>query len=308
MVRSPMPPAYPNRNRASAQKPWWAWLAGALAVAGAIGIGLYLASTAPKPTSALPGESVRTPVHVDSPPTSTPVTSSIEHPIGAAEVDSATADATPLPPLDASDASVIDALSSMLGDGGIGALLNPQHVIQRIVATIDGLTRSKLGADTMPVRGASGAFATRATDRGRAIDARNAARYATYVDIVRKIDAKALVAWYVKTYPLFQQAYRELGYPDGYFNDRLVAVIDHLLATPDLDAPAALTQPNVLYEFADPTLESRSSGQKMLLRSGPENEAAIKAKLREIRAALTGQTLPAAAVRDASNESAPPKP
>jgi hypothetical protein len=56
----------------------------------------------------------------------------------------------------------------------------------------------------------------------------------------------------------------------------------------------ALTQTNVMYEYADPMLESRSAGQKLLMRSGPENEAMIKAKLREIRAALTGQTLPPA--------------
>ena len=93
-------------------------------------------------------------------------------------------------------------------------------------------------------------------------------------------------------YPLFQQSYRELGYPDGYFNDRLVVVIDHLLATPDLPQPPALTQSKVMYEYADPALESRSAGQKLLLRSGPDNEAAIKAKLREIRAALTSEKIP----------------
>jgi len=98
----------------------------------------------------------------------------------------------------------------------------------------------------------------------------------------------------VRFYPLFQQAYRELGYPDGYFNDRLVVVIDHLLATPDVPQPVALRQPNVMYEYADPALESRSAGQKLLIRSGPANETAIKAKLREIRAALTGQALPPA--------------
>ena len=75
---------------------------------------------------------------------------------------------------------------------------------------------------------------------------------------------------------------------------RLVVVIDHLLETPDLHEPVALTQQKVMYEFADPALEKRSAGQKLLLRSGPENERAIKSKLREIRAALTGQALPPA--------------
>jgi hypothetical protein len=72
----------------------------------------------------------------------------------------------------------------------------------------------------------------------------------------------------------------------------LVEVIDHLLATPDLSRPAALVRVNEHYEYADPALESLSVGQKMLLRAGPADEAAIKAKLRDVRAQLTGRTLP----------------
>jgi Protein of unknown function (DUF3014) len=51
-------------------------------------------------------------------------------------------------------------------------------------------------------------------------------------------------------------------------------------------------QPKVLYQFADPELESRSAGQKILMRMGPVNESRVKAKLRDIRKALTGQQLP----------------
>ena len=76
------------------------------------------------------------------------------------------------------------------------------------------------------------------------------------------------------------------GFPGKYFNDRLMEAIDDLLATPELDAPAKLLRPRVLYEFADPDLETRSAGQKILLRMGPENAARLKAKLWEIRREL----------------------
>ena len=66
----------------------------------------------------------------------------------------------------------------------------------------------------------------------------------------------------------------------------MIEVIDHLLATPDVKEPIALTQPKVLYEFADPALQELSAGQKALLRMGPDNETRVKAKLREIRKAL----------------------
>lgn len=272
----------------SASTPWWAWSAGALALIGAIGIGLYLARTGKQSVSELPGQTSL------APPPAAPAAAPIQHPIdqAAGAGDAATA---VLPALDASDAAAIEALNGLAGAAGLDALLNPEHVIQRIVATVDGLPRPKLAPDALPVRGAQGSFVARKEGGQNAIDARNFERYATYARIAQAVDAKALVAWYVRFYPLFQQAYRELGYPDGYFNDRLVFVIDHLLETPEAKEPVALTQPNVLYEFADPALEKRSAGQKLLLRSGPENEAAIKAKLREIRAALTGQELPPAA-------------
>lgn len=100
-------------------------------------------------------------------------------------------------------------------------------------------------------------------------------------------DAKKLVAVYARFYPLFQRAYQDLGYPDGYFNSRLVAIIDHLRAVLEIEGPLALTQPHVLYEFADPDLELRSAGHKIMLRMGMDNAAKIKAKLREIRSEVT---------------------
>ncbi|HKE94098.1 MAG TPA: DUF3014 domain-containing protein, partial [Povalibacter sp.] len=97
-------------------------------------------------------------------------------------------------------------------------------------------------------------------------------------------------ALYKHFYPLFQQAYTELGYPDGYFNNRLVEVIDHLLETPEVTGPIRLTQPGVLYQFADPALEERSAGQKLLIRMGSDNAAALKLKLRELRREIAKQS------------------
>ena len=261
------------------------WIAGAAALIVAIAAGVWFAQHGKQATSELPGTA-------GAPPSAAPAPSgpAIQHPIGQA--GAADDGGAPLPALDASDAAVLDALGAMSGAAGLGDLLNPEHLIQRIVATIDSLPRQKLAADAMPVRSAPGTFVAKRDGGASAIDTRNYARYANYAEIAKAIDAKKLVAWYVRFYPLFQEAYREQGYPDGYFNDRLVFVIDHLLATPDLPQPPALTQPNVMYEFADPALEARSAGQKLLMRSGAGNEAAIKAKLREIRSALTGETLP----------------
>jgi hypothetical protein len=45
----------------------------------------------------------------------------------------------------------------------------------------------------------------------------------------------------------------------------------------------------VLYQYADPDLEARSAGPKMMMRMGSENAAKVKAKLQEIRRELTSR-------------------
>jgi hypothetical protein len=173
----------------------------------------------------------------------------------------------------------------MLGGDGALDLLYPEHVVQRIVATIDNLPRAKIAPQLAPLKPPAGAFAT----QSGAIDPKNYARYDPYVRLLDTSDARKLAAWYRGFYPLFQQAYRELGYPDRYFNDRVVEVIDHLLAAPAAPGPLALTKPEAFWVFADPQLESLSAGQKLMLRIGPENAAKVKAKLREVRRELTGR-------------------
>ena len=120
-------------------------------------------------------------------------------------------------------------------------------------------------------------------DTSLAIAPENAARYTPFVRVIEHVDAKKAAALYTRFYPLFQQAYEELGYPGRYFNDRLIETIDNLLAAPEPDGPIALTVPHVLYEYRDPDLESRSAGQKALMRVGRDNERRLKAKLRELR-------------------------
>ncbi|MBD8872520.1 DUF3014 domain-containing protein [Rhodanobacter sp. DHB23] len=219
-----------------------------------------------------------------------------QHPIAQATVP-APASTAPLPSLEDSDASVGEALLALGGDR-LRDLLLPQQVVNHIVATVDALPRHELGsASILPLRTPRGAFTTIETQGILAADASNAGRYAAYMAIARRVDSPALVAWYVHSYPLFQQAYRELGYPKGYFNDRLIAAIDDMLAAPSLAQPPALKLANGRYTYADPALESLSVGQKLMLRLGPANEGELKAKLRVIRALLTARPSSAGPMR-----------
>jgi len=196
----------------------------------------------------------------------------------------------PLPALGVSDATIRNALSELIADKTLIEYFPLRDFVRRVVATIDNLPREKLALRLMPVKLPGGKFLVTGEQGNYAISAENAARYAPYLRLAEALDTGKLVSLYVHFYPLFQQAYQELGYPKAYFNDRLVEVIDHLLDAPELQAPAKLVQPKVFYLYADPDLESRSAGQKILMRIGNENAAKIKAKLREIRAELVRQT------------------
>jgi hypothetical protein len=177
-----------------------------------------------------------------------------------------------------------DTITGLVGADAFQRFFEPEDILHRIVATIDNLPRKSYASRLDPMKTPSGAFATTGQDDALAVAPANAARYTPYVRTLEAVDPDKLVAAYAHFYPLFQKAYVDLCYPNGYFNDRLVQVIDDLLATPDVQGPIRLVVPHVLYEYADPDLQSRSAGQKVLLRMGRENAAKVKAKLREIRA------------------------
>jgi hypothetical protein len=216
----------------------------------------------------------------------------IEHPIEKAQA-SATAPQTPLPPVDASDPSLQGALVELFGQVPLDALFNLKDAVRRVVATIDNLPRESVAPRLMIARPTPGSFAVAGTADDLTLAPENYSRYTPFMEFVATVDAKKLVAAYVRFYPLFQKAYQDLGYPHGYFNDRLVAVIDHLLAAPDVSGPVKLVrspQSPSIYQFADPGLEAKSAGRKILIRMGSDNAAIVKAKLREIRSVLTGES------------------
>jgi Protein of unknown function (DUF3014) len=197
----------------------------------------------------------------------------------------------PLPALVDSDAELLQVLNELLGSGVEGFVLRP-GIVHRIVATVDNMPRAKVPLQVMPVKPVAGAFRTLGQGDHLTISPANAQRYARYVEWVTRLDTAQLVTTYRHYYPLFQQAYRELGYPKGEFNDRLIEALDDLLEAPQPEPPVRLLVPRAMFDYADPDLQDASAGQKILIRIGPENEARAKVKLRQLRRALDSVDLP----------------
>lgn len=207
----------------------------------------------------------------------------------AAETPSGLAPYLPasLPGLDNSDPAMLKLAEYLIKNPDLAQLLVSKDVIRRFVATIDNLGGRQVPVNRLPVKPPEGPFITEKAGDQVIIDPRNYARYRKYVALFDGLDSHDVVNAYVHFYPLFQQAYQELGYPKGFFNDRLIAVIDNLLQTPTVRASIRLDQPVVFFTYADPKLEALSAGQRVLLRMGPDNASAIKRKLSEFRQELT---------------------
>jgi hypothetical protein len=250
------------------------WLYWAIPIVVVIGAGVafyyYRSHNAARPEPAAPTQPAA--------PTEPPVQ---QHPIVQEDA------AKPLPDLASSDGDVKESLVGALGRS-LEQVLVPKDIVRNVVVTIDNLPRKKVAIQMRPLKPTAGELVV-APGGEPTLSPDNAERYAALMNVVKNADVGQVVAVYRHFYPLFQQAYVNLGYPDGYFNDRLVEVIDHLLATPDVTGPIKLTQPSVFYQFADPSLEERSAGQKLMIRLGPENAAIVKQKLRALRQEVAKQ-------------------
>ncbi len=191
-----------------------------------------------------------------------------------------------LPELSSSDNLMGQALASLINNKALMHIFNEGQIIRNIVVTIDNLPRKQISMRVMPIKKAPGKFMVEEHGQTTTISPKNSERYASYVQFAEAVDAQKLVQNYINLYPLFQQSYEEIGYPDQYFNDRVLFVIDHLLATPELAEPVKVVQPKFYYQYADNDLEERSIGQRILMRIGSNNEKLIKAKLQAIKQEL----------------------
>ena len=259
---------------------------------------------------------------------SRPAPAPVALPLIAASVPSKAAPSAPgtvapahrMPPADAmtvlaavadSDASFGAAVLALPNATGLADVLRPENLIRHWVATIDNLPRHRLPVPVIPLKPTIGTFLVSGEDSLIAttvltpgppvtVAESNAARYAPLIALMDRLDMQNVGAVYQHFYPLFQQAYQDLGFPNGYFNDRLVEVIDHLLAAPQPAGLIALVRPKVFWEYADPELEALSAGQKLMLRIGTVNSVIVRKKLTEFRALITAPRAPNARAANSS--------
>lgn len=191
-----------------------------------------------------------------------------------------------LPPLEESDTFVREALEGLSEHPRFAAWLLPDRLVNRFVASVVNVARGKSPRTHLGFLQPGGAFRGRGDAGELTVDSQSFARYDRLTEVFLSIDTRTGANLYRELAPLFEEAYRELGYPEGSFEDTLADAIDHLLATPIPTGPVEVEQHVAGFKYRDPELENLTPAQKHYLRLGPENARQVHAKLRLMQTAL----------------------
>lgn len=188
--------------------------------------------------------------------------------------------------LKTSDVVVRELVAELSSNPQVAKWLVNDDLIRRFVAAVDnianGISPTKQLGFLRPKKGFS------VVEKGDelVIDPKSYGRYDLATEVFVSLDTAGSVALYHELEPLIDEAYAEISPPGSDFADRLDAAIDHLLeVTPPSGSPT-VQRKVVTYVYTDESLESLSAAQRQLLRMGPDNVLQIKAKLRDIKAAL----------------------
>lgn len=192
----------------------------------------------------------------------------------------------PLPALKESDAFVRSVVRELSSHPKLAAWLVPDDLVRRLVVVVDNIARDESPRSHLAHLEPEDGFETTYRDGELVIAPESYKRYDLIAEVVASFDAAALVELLTELRPLLDTAYRELGYPQGGFEQTLKKAIDRVLAVQVPDGTIELERRVKGFRFADPRLEELGPVAKQLLRMGPLNARSVQAKLRAVRTAL----------------------
>ena len=198
-----------------------------------------------------------------------------------------------LPALDSSDdfvrESVLDATPEL------ATWLDREELVRRFAVVVDNAGRGDYPRRQLGFLAPQGAFPVRREDSAGGpgedqqlfLDPAGYARYDPFIELATSVAPAPAATLLIELSPLLVDALQELGLRGPDARSLLVNAIDQALATPVLEGEVVLLQSNVLYEYADPALESLPPLQKQRLRMGPDNVDQLQDYLRALRRELT---------------------
>ncbi len=195
-----------------------------------------------------------------------------------------------LPRLNESDESFKEKIRQQEGGVELLSLMIDSELIRKVVRATHSLSEGWVVKEYRPITSPKGPLLV--TDTG-SYDAENLRvyeiafenyeRYEKYISMLTQFSPESAAGVYRHFYPLFQQAYEELGLQVSSFHKVTLNALDEVLSSPIFPRDARLRQPSVMYIFADEKLESLSSLEKLKLRIGPENTVKLRSWSRSFK-------------------------
>lgn len=197
----------------------------------------------------------------------------------------------PLPPLGASDTLLGDLVSAISRHPAIVRWLATPGLIRAAVLAVVQIGDGRTPAVPLTALQPDSRVQIAGTTDGAPLDAASYRRWESAVRGLTSIEPAAAAQIYVNIKPLLDEAYQELGYPGGNFDEALTRAIRVLADTTVAPEPPRLLRRPNYFEYEDATLRSMVPVQKQFRLIGPDNRRQVMAWLRQFAAALD---LPAA--------------
>ena len=187
-----------------------------------------------------------------------------------------------LPSLNDSDGFVLERLQALRNGAALLGLIADDQLVRKFVVFVDNISRHEFPQTDLPYRSVGVDMPVRELDQNLFLMEADAhSRFDGFIDAMAAVDAEQAYGLYALLRPLFQQAYAELGYRGGDFDDTLRRAINNVLQATDNEGPYQMVKPSVMYLFADSELENADAVHKQLIRIGPRNSTRLMARLAE---------------------------
>jgi hypothetical protein len=191
-----------------------------------------------------------------------------------------------LPPLDQMDGFLRPLLAALSSRPELARWLATDDLVRQLAAAIDQASVGGSPARDFKVLAPTSGFAPAGRGDRRSIDPASYKRYDGLVTTVTSIDASRVAQIYKTIRPRLNDAYRDMGHPEGNVDAAIQRAIEILLDTPAVKDPIALTVGDGGgWAYADADLEDLTPTQKQLLRMGPVHADAVKVWLRALQQA-----------------------
>ena len=190
-----------------------------------------------------------------------------------------------LPPLGDSDTYLAELVATLSKHPTLARLFATPGIVRGLTVAVVQIGDGKTPASPLAVLRPASRLRIIGGASGR-VEPVTYIRWDSAVGALVSVSPADAAQTYVNVKRLFDEAYRELGHPDGDFDEAIVRAIQTLNATPNIAGDPTLVERPNYFEHDDPSLRSLQPVQKQLLLIGPAHRQRVMAWLKQFAAIL----------------------